>query len=108
MPASFASAEDQPLRDDRQPLRQASSSKSQLRLAGGLMELVDVQPFPQTERHNRNMSWQLLGQKFWTILFFGMGVKLPAKLVVIEERRNITATASLMYASIGRIASLLV
>jgi len=57
--------------------------------------------------HRSKLFWQLTAHD-WTILFFGMGVKLPAKLVVIEERRNITAAASLMYASIGRIASLLV
>jgi len=84
----------QPLRADRQPLWQASNSKSQLRLIAGLLALVDVQLFPQTERHSRNVSWQLLKQKFWTILFFGMGVKLPAKLVVIEEKRIIAAAAS--------------
>jgi hypothetical protein len=30
----------------------------------------------------------------WTILFFGMSVKLPAKLVAIEESKIIAATVS--------------
>ena len=32
-------------------------------------------------------------------LFFGMGVKLPAKLVVTEVNRITAATVSFMYAS---------
>ena len=42
----------QPLLDDRQPLWQASNSKSQLRLTPGLVELVDKQAFPQTARQS--------------------------------------------------------
>ena len=35
-----------------------------------------------------------MAQKAWAILFFGMGVTLPAKLVAIEENRIIAATLS--------------
>ena len=35
-------------------------------------------------------------------LFFGMGVKLPAKLVVTEANRTTAATVSFMYAPIAR------
>jgi hypothetical protein len=39
--------------------------------------------------------WQLRAQPPWAILFFGMGVKLPAKLIVIEDKRIIAAALSL-------------
>jgi len=35
----------------------------------------------------------------WTILLFGIGVKLAAKLIVFEEKRIIAAAASLIFAS---------
>ena len=41
--------------------------------------------------HRSKLFWQLTAHD-WTILFFGMGVKLPAKLVAIEENRIIAAT----------------
>ena len=44
--------------------------------------------------HRLKAFWQLTAQAFWAILFFGMGVKLPAKLVAIEENRIIAATVS--------------
>jgi hypothetical protein len=43
--------------------------------------------------HRSKLFWQLTTHD-WTILFFGMGVKLPAKLVAIEENRSIAATLS--------------
>jgi hypothetical protein len=73
--------------------------KSQLRLAGNLLRLVDTQAFPQTERQSWNWIWQVAKQDCAT-LFFGMGVKLPAKLVVTEVNRITAATVSFMYASI--------
>jgi hypothetical protein len=39
--------------------------------------------------------WQLRAQPPWAILFVGMGVKLPAKLIVIEDKRIIAAALSL-------------
>jgi hypothetical protein len=39
--------------------------------------------------------WQLRAQPPWAIIFFGMGVKLPAKLIVIENKRIIAAALSL-------------
>jgi hypothetical protein len=54
--------------------------------------LVDKQLFPQSCRHWLNKVWQFAAQLNCAILFFGMGVKLPAKLVVIEESRIIAAT----------------
>src|SRR5262249_25113205 len=44
--------------------------------------------------HRLKAFWQLTAQGLWAILFFGMGVKLPAKLVAIEENRIIAATLS--------------
>jgi hypothetical protein len=41
--------------------------------------------------HKSNAIWQLFKHELWAILFFGMGVKLPAKLVAIEESRVIAA-----------------
>jgi hypothetical protein len=43
--------------------------------------------------HRSKLFWQLTAHD-WTILFFGMDVKLPAKLVAIEENRIIAATLS--------------
>jgi hypothetical protein len=42
------------------------------------------------------LFWQLAKQfwLFWTTLFFGMGVKLPAKQGAIEENRIMAATFS--------------
>ena len=51
--------------------------------------------------HRSKLFWQLTAQD-WTILFFGIGVKLPAKLVAIEENRSIAATLSWRYASAAR------
>jgi len=64
-------------------------SVSQLRLATGLLVLVDKQLFPQTCKHWRNKFWQLAEQPLWAILFFAMGVKLPARLIAIEEKKII-------------------
>ena len=44
--------------------------------------------------HTLKLLWQLKEHAFWTTLFFGMGAKLPAKLVAIEENRIIAATLS--------------
>jgi hypothetical protein len=47
-----------------------------------------------------NAVWQLLKHAWlWTILLLGIGVKLPAKLIVVEEKRIIAAVASLIFAS---------
>ena len=75
---------------------QTSRSLSQLRLTSGLLSLSDVQLFPQTFKHRSKSCWQLAIQllRLWAILFFGTGVKLPAKLIVIEERRMIAAALS--------------
>jgi len=35
----------------------------------------------------------------WTILPFGTGVKLPAKPIVVEEKRIIAAAVSFIFAS---------
>ena len=81
----------QPPGIDRQPCRHWTCSKSQLRLAGSLLELVDTQLLPQSCRHWLKRIWQLRAQPPWATLFFGMGVKLPAKLNVIDEKRIIAA-----------------
>ena len=41
--------------------------------------------------HRSKLFWHVTAQA-WTILFFGMSVKLPAKLVAIEENRITAAT----------------
>lgn len=43
--------------------------------------------------HRSKLFWHATAQA-WTILFFGMSVKLPAKLVAIEESKIIAATVS--------------
>ena len=85
----------QPPGIDRQPCRHWACSKSQLRLAGSLLLLVDTQLLPQSCMHWLKRVWQLRAQPPWAILFFGMGVKLPAKLIVIEDKRIIAAALSL-------------
>jgi hypothetical protein len=74
---------------------QRSRSTSQLRLTGSLLALVDTQLNPQSCKHWLNKVWQFTEQLnccVCAILFFGMGVKLPAKLLVIEENKIIAAT----------------
>jgi hypothetical protein len=56
--------------------------------------LNDKQEFPQSCRHWLNKTWQPTAQLRCAILFFGMGVKLPAKLIVVEENRIIAAAIS--------------
>jgi hypothetical protein len=43
--------------------------------------------------HVANRVWQLVTHAFCAILFFGMGVKLPAKLAEIDRKRIIAAIA---------------
>jgi hypothetical protein len=83
---------------DRQPIKQKSRSKSQLRLIGSLLTLVDTQLLPQSCRHKLNKLSQRTTQlaPSWAILFFGMGVKSPAKPVVTEVMRIIATIPSLM------------
>jgi len=75
-------------------MKQRSRSTSQLRLTGSLLVLVDTQLNPQSCKHWLNKIWQFAEQLNCdcAILFLGMGVKLSAKLVVIEESRIIAAT----------------
>ena len=47
--------------------------------------------------HRSKLLWHAAAHD-WAILFFGMGVKLPAKLVAIEESKIITATVSFIVA----------
>jgi hypothetical protein len=54
-------------------------------------------PVPRTLTHVMNMAWQLAEQSTCTILFFGIGVKLPAKLTGIDARRIIAATVSFIF-----------
>ncbi len=51
---------------------------------------------PRSCTQTVKLFWHLAEHnwRFWTNLFFGMGVKLPAKLVAIEENRIIAATFS--------------
>jgi hypothetical protein len=70
-------------------------STSQFRLTGSLLLLVEKQLLPQSCRHWLKSTWQLRAQPPWAILFFGMGVKLPAKHIVIEDERIIAAALSL-------------
>ena len=51
-------------------------------------------PVPRSLTHKSNAVWQLVEHAFCTILFFGMGVKLPAKLVGIDAKRIIVAALS--------------
>jgi len=48
----------------------------------------------ETLTHRSKLFWHVTEHTFWTILFFGIGVKLPAKLVAIEQKRIIAATLS--------------
>src|SRR3974377_930709 len=73
-------------------------STSQVRLTAGLLLLRDVQLLPQTLKHSTNARWQLSKHVVWAILIFGMGVKLPAKLVVIEDKRIIATALSFICA----------
>jgi hypothetical protein len=73
-------------------------STSQLRLTAGLLLLREVQLLPQTLKHSTNARWQLSKHVVWAILIFGMGVKLPAKAVVIEDKRIIAAALSFICA----------
>jgi hypothetical protein len=45
-------------------------------------------------RIGAKLFWHVTEHTFWPILFFGMGVKLPARLVAIKESRIIAATLS--------------
>jgi len=51
-------------------------------------------PIPRSLTHKANAVWQLLEHAVWAILFFGMGVKLPAKLAWIDAKRIIIAALS--------------
>ena len=51
-------------------------------------------PVPRILTHKSNAVWQLFKHAFWTILFFEIGVRLPAKLVAIEQKRIIAAALS--------------
>ena len=51
-------------------------------------------PVPRSLTHKLNAVWQLVEHAVCTILFFGMGVKLPAKLVEIDAKRIIVAALS--------------
>jgi len=73
-------------------------STSQLRLTAGLLLLREVQLLPQTLKHSTNARWQLSKHVVWAILIFGMGVKLPAKAVAIEDKRIIAAALSFICA----------
>ena len=57
--------------------------------------------------HRSKAFWHVAAHD-WAILFFGMGVKLPAKLVAIEENRIIAATLSFICTplKVGEIKSL--
>ena len=48
----------------------------------------------ETLTHRSKLFWHVTEHTFWTILFFGIGVKLPAKLVAIEQKRIIAAALS--------------
>jgi hypothetical protein len=51
-------------------------------------------PVPRSLTHKANAVWQLVEHAVCTILFFGMGVKLPAKLAGIDAKRIIVAALS--------------
>jgi len=76
-----------------QLLMQRSRSTSQLRLTGNRLELVDKQLPPQSCKQTLNKFWQLTEQPTdsCAIFFFGMGVKSPAKLGAIKQKRIIAA-----------------
>jgi hypothetical protein len=44
--------------------------------------------------HTLKLFWHEAAHPVWTILYFGMGVKLPAKLIVAEDKRIIAAGTS--------------
>jgi hypothetical protein len=44
--------------------------------------------------HTVKLFWHEAAHPVWTILIFGMGVKLPAKLIVAEDKRIIAAGTS--------------
>ena len=56
-------------------------------------------PVPRSLTHTSNADRQLVEHTFWTILFFEMGAKLPAKLVAIEQKRIIAAALSFICAT---------
>ena len=49
-------------------------------------------PVPRSLTHVSNVNWQIVEHDPCTILFFGMGVKLSAKLAGIDAKRIIAAT----------------
>ena len=90
----------------RQPLKQASRSFSQFGpitsgTAGVATCWVPIVggrvPVPRTLTHVSKLARQLGVQSTCTILFFGIGVKLPAKLAGIDARRIIAATVSFIF-----------
>ena len=89
-----------------QPLTQASRSNSQFGpITSGTAGVATCWvptvggrvPVPRTLTHVSNAARQLGVQSTCTILFFGIGVKLPAKLAGIDARRIIAATVSFIF-----------
>src|SRR5262245_49173959 len=89
-----------------QPLKQASRSNSQFGpitsgTVGGATCWVPTVGggvgTPRTLTHVSNELWQIVKHPACTILFFGMGVKLPAKLAGIDAKRIIAATPSFIF-----------
>ena len=94
------------VRTAAQPLKQASRSDSQFGpittgdVCGATCWVPTVGKIvtvPRTLTHVTNVARQLGEQSNCTILFFGMGVKLPAKLVWIDAKRIIAAKLSFIF-----------
>ena len=90
-----------------QPLKQASRSNSQFGpITSGVVcgatcwvpTVGAIGAVPRTLTHVTNVKLQLAVQStICAILFFGMGVKLPAKLAGIDAKRIIAATVSFIF-----------